>query len=569
LPVPIPFSIMKSKILTVLILSILVFILSAIPYLIAEYKTPSGRSFSGQVAYVEDQKMYFSFIRQAYDGKWAFNNRLTHLRNSDVFINLQFLLIGRIMRVFHLSENVIYEVWRFLGALLAIGGFAFLASLFGLSKKRWLFALLMFGAGGGFGIFPVLAGAAHLIHIPKTLMSALSLDLWSGLHPFQQILANPNFSLPHGLMLFGFSFFLVAEQRRKFFYYCVSGLIFAVNGFVRPYDLITVAALFPLYSFIKSHSAGFDAQQLFRRLLPVLCILPVFGYHIWLFKFNAIFKYWSSQGHNVQSLAAPWWYYFSFGLAGILAMLRIIRVKKQPLLPNEIFLVLWFGMISILKYAGLVVPGLGFSSQIAVPIIAPLILLGMALRDTAFLGLNIRSGIGKRLAIAAIGLSIVIGAAGPIFFFGMRVMQSNDPAVYYVNAEELTAWKWMNTNLEPEEVVLAMPNTSMNIGKYTSLRTITGHYSVTPEYKKNKANVVELFTAHLRPWARKRLRVGRAAARRSNPDEKISGFMKEYRVAYLYLGPAERIKSIFAIKSCPWLEPVYKNSTVLILKVNR
>lgn len=536
----------KSKILTALFAGAAAFILSAVPYFLAESKTPPGRKFCGQVAYTEDQKMYFSFIRQAYDGKWAFNNRLTNRKNGDVFVNLQFLLVGRLMNIFHLSENAVYQLWRFLGALCLFGGFAFLASLFEFSNRRWFLALCIFGFGGGFGIFPAAAGAAHLLS--KPLVRTLSPDLWSGLHPFQQILANPHFSLPHGIMLIGFAVFLLAENRRKVPYYYLSGLIFFLNGFFRPYDLITVAVIFPCYACIASIGNRFDLTRIGERMVPALMILPALGYHIWLFKFNPAFKYWSLQGHNIASLPAPWWHFAGFGLAGFLAIIRILKIKKQPLSKNEHFLIAWFGVIFFLEYIGLCIPSLGFSPQVGVPIIAPLILLGIAIKDLSFRGCDIHSVTGRRLAMGIIGLSVLLGMAGAVFYYGMRILRSSDPMAYYVNAGELAAWQWMNKNLEPESVVCALPNTSMNLGKYTSLCTIAGHYSVTPEYKKHEAEVLEFFSEQ-------------------PAKEKIREFMSGNSVSYLYLGPLEQEKSPLKTAAFPWLAPLYKNSTVTILKV--
>jgi len=41
---------------------------SYLPYHFAEANKPPSASFLGQVAHTTDQNMYFSFIRQAYDG---------------------------------------------------------------------------------------------------------------------------------------------------------------------------------------------------------------------------------------------------------------------------------------------------------------------------------------------------------------------------------------------------------------------------------------------------------------------------------------------------------------------
>ena len=131
---------------------------SYLPYYFAEHKKPPASSFLGQVAHTSDQDMYFSFIRQAYDGTVVFNNRLTAAPSDGAFVNIQFLAIGQTMRLFHLSENGVYQVWRFAGVLLLALGFALLASVVLPSFWKRLVSLCVFVFAGGFGTFFVFAG---------------------------------------------------------------------------------------------------------------------------------------------------------------------------------------------------------------------------------------------------------------------------------------------------------------------------------------------------------------------------------------------------------------------------
>jgi hypothetical protein len=101
-----------------IIITVSAFIISYLPYYAAEMKTKDNEKFLGQISYANDQNMYFSFIRQSYNGEWLFNIRLTCLENRDCFFNAQFLIIGKIWKIFNLTENTVYQVWRFLGILI-------------------------------------------------------------------------------------------------------------------------------------------------------------------------------------------------------------------------------------------------------------------------------------------------------------------------------------------------------------------------------------------------------------------------------------------------------------------
>jgi hypothetical protein len=289
--------------LAVLCVVLAAFFESRLPYTFAEQNQPPAASFLGQVAHTTDQNMYFSFIRQAYDGNVLFNNRLTATPNSGAFVNLQFLAVGRVMRLFHLSENAVYQVWRFAGVLFLTLGFTFLSLVALPSLSKRVVSLCVFIFGGGFGALFSLAANYGLLS--REAAFRLTPDLWSGLLPFQQLMCNPHFSLPHGLMLIGCALFLLAETRdQSVWLYVASGVIFLVNGFVRPYDLISLAVVIPV--FIATEAIRrFDWRAGALRAIPLAIASPALVYSIWLFEYHPIFKYWSQQGHNIQFMPPP------------------------------------------------------------------------------------------------------------------------------------------------------------------------------------------------------------------------------------------------------------------------
>jgi len=81
------------------------FFRSSCPYIRRSQQTASATFRPGGHTHRPD--MYFSFIRQAYDGNIVFNNRLTATPNSGAFVNLQFLAVGRAMRPVSSFENAV------------------------------------------------------------------------------------------------------------------------------------------------------------------------------------------------------------------------------------------------------------------------------------------------------------------------------------------------------------------------------------------------------------------------------------------------------------------------------
>jgi hypothetical protein len=178
-------------ILFLIIISVSAYIISYLPYYAAEIKSRDNDKFLGQVSYANDQNMYFSFIRQSYNGKWLFNNRLTYLENRDCFFNAQFLLIGKIWKIFNLTENTVYQVWRFLGILILTCSYFLLTSLFFKLLREQIWSIIIYVFAGGFGLLFAILFFKGLL--AKNLFYMLTFDLWAGIFPFQQMLTNPHF----------------------------------------------------------------------------------------------------------------------------------------------------------------------------------------------------------------------------------------------------------------------------------------------------------------------------------------------------------------------------------------
>ncbi|MBN1130873.1 MAG: hypothetical protein JXA71_17930 [Chitinispirillaceae bacterium] len=476
--------------LNILLVSAVLFFVSSVPYFFAHQQESPESKFLGQIAYLEDQNMYFSFIRQAYDGHVIFKNNLTSLQHSRVFLNLQWLAVGLSWKMFRLSENQTYQLWRIAGILALVSGFFLLSPVFFHPGKRLFLARVLFLFGGGFGIFMLIAFSGHLIDEP-TLRANIP-DLSGGGNPFQQMTSNPHFSLPHGLMLWGFALFLIAEVRKKTALYYAASALFAFNGLVRPYDLMSISVIFPAYAIIESFIEGWDKKRFVLRILPAVIVLPVLLYSIGLFKAHPVFKWWSMQGLNAGTLPALHKYILIFGLAGILAFLRIVAsFKGNPFSFPERFLLVWFFSIFVLVHAGILIPAIGFSPQLGTLLTGPLVLLGMATPFPAALSRNPRA---KNSAIALFLVFTLSCSFAVAAYFAMRFHPDRDRKAYYATPGELQAWQWLNSIGVKNKVVLASPKASARISKYTSASTVAGHYSVTPQYERTTGCIKKHFS---------------------------------------------------------------------------
>ena len=523
------------------IISLVVFAESSIPYIYAEHKTSADNKFLGQIIYTPDQDMYFSFIREARDGKFIFNNRLTYIPNKPAFINLQFWLVGTIQRFTGMSENAIYYTWRYMGILLLTIGIFMVARIVLPTARQVLACAVILLFTGGFGFIFAALNSAHLISLDTA--HAGILDMRFGFLPFQQATTNPNFSFPHGLLLVAYGFFLLGERDNKISYYLLSGLFFNIIGLIRPYDILPPLIVFPLYILITNGNIKFNLQLLAKKVLPLVMIIPVLLYNIWLFKFNDAFKDWSTQGLNVDSLPSVIWHYLAFGVVGILAIIRLIQARSNPFSKTEKFLVVWFLSTFLLIHLGRYFPIIGWSPQIGVYLAVPLALLGCTVKY------NLQKQKVKYYALSAIiVLCVIVSNISIVLYYTKNFSDPAKTPIFYANKAEVAAWDWLSTHVKQDEVVLAMPATSLRIVKYTSARVVAAHYSVTPHYNETAGIVRGIYTRPL-----------------LGNDQKAQ--LEKLNVTYVYIGPDERINNI-KVEPGSYLTEVFTDQLVSVYKIN-
>ena len=522
------------------LLFILACIETAVPYIRAEHYADKDHVFLGQIIYTPDQDMYFSFLSQVRHGGYIFYNKYTGIPNAPSFFNVEFLLAGLAGKA-GLSENATYYVWRFFGAWVLVLGFVMLARAM-LPERKIVPATAVFLFTGGSGFLFLVLNSLHLIN--DSLFHAGILDMRYGFLPLQQMFSNPHFSFPHGLILISYAIFLHGLQRNSQRLLAVSGICFSLVGLVRPYDLIPLPFILPVAVLIFYPLRG-GIGPICRKLLPLWMIGPVFLYNVWLFKFNEFFKYWASQGHNADSLPSIWWHYPCYGIIGILAVVRLLQVRRNPLSQMEQFMVAWFGITFTFIHLGKYIPAIGFSPQIGVYLAAPLTLLSFGIRVPDSFA---RKALYKTM-VAIVVLLVVVSNLALLAYFNKNFAPGKHNMTYYADSDEMKAWEWMDTHLHKGDVVLASLMTSLRIGKYTCASVVGAHYSVTPRFDET---LKRMDSVGIMP-----LNGGReAVVQRLNAD-------------YLYSGLVERLSGAPLPDSISWLTTVYTNPYVTIYKMKR
>jgi hypothetical protein len=453
-----------------------VFLIGEIPYAAGRAASPPEHRFCGLVSWPDDLNMYFSFARQAAAGHWLFENRLTHLPHGRVFFNPEFLAVGWLMRWCGLEGNAAFEIWRAGGVLALVVGFMALCGAVAVPRGQRMLALLLFVLGGGVGWLAVLLG-----------IEGLRLDLRMAFQPFAQMLLNPNFSLPHGLLLAFMAAFLLGERSGRIGWYLAAGGIVLLEILIRPYDLLTLWIAVPAFVLL-AHPQTVSAALL--RLLPLLFTLPAAAYFFFLFRMHPVFRQWASQGQmepvSITDQVA------CLGLMALIAAWRLARSRALPLTVAERFLLAWLVAEIGIVHLWRVSTWLPFSPQVGLPVMAPVVLLALpAFPAAAWSGLALpaRAALAALVAINSVSSGVLLRQRASIV--------TTQISYYHLPTAALEAFAWLRTQAGPEDVILADYIEGNRLGRFVSARVVLGHYSVTPEAAAVDAGVKRLLSGQL------------------------------------------------------------------------
>ncbi|MFA6242951.1 MAG: hypothetical protein WC655_18570 [Candidatus Hydrogenedentales bacterium] len=439
-------------------LAAIVYLVTAIPYWQAERHAPEGARFIGQVAQGERINAYFSFIRQAAKGHYLFVNSMTYLDQEPGYFNVEFLVLGRLMRWFGWNTRIAFEVWRFLGALFLLSGFAFLAHVALRDTVQRRIAVLMCAFGGGLGTYA------------------------ASIHPFGQMLEDPHVALTHGLWIALMACMVLGERDGRTQWYVAAACLVLVQGLCGPQNLIALAVVAVLFiGFESLVTKRFDWRRNMLRVLPALVSALLIAYYMRLSAFGPVAFFLSALGRGIPGLH---WYLLSLGLAGVLFAMRIALIRLLPPASS----------VERLLFAWAVVPSCLTEFAQNAPSVAPMIVLGVAL---------LRFPKGKWLGVkspallALVAVFLLANSCASVFVLKWVTADAIAKQSNYVTKAELLAFAWLNQNTKPHEVIAAPLPMSNLMGQFVDARTVAGHGALSPDAGRLSAQLDMFFRGEM------------------------------------------------------------------------
>lgn len=472
-------------ILSALAFAAAVHLISSIPNAVAVFRSNDDFIFAGPLRWENDQNLYASFVRQAADGHILHRNVVTYIEHRAVYFNSEWLAVGWVMAAVNGSQTWTREIWRAVATLAFVLGFAVLArQVLELPGDRYL-ALGLVTVGGGFGwVFIV----AHRLgwSIPSTWAT---MDLTTGTHPFVQMALNPHFALPHGLFLFAIAAYLEGEHSGQSVWSWVAGFIAALGATMRPYDMLTLLALVPLFIVVdRLWTRDAHWLRLWPRVVPLLVVAPVLLYQIWVFYVHPVFRHWASQG-RMQPI--PWsWHALGLGIAGVLCVWRLVWVRRLPLTRPDRLLLAWVISTALLMHAHELPLSdlLPYAPQIGNTLMPPVILLGLPALT------RLLRSVRRLSAARAIRVAVVsVNALSSVLLVIILVREVSSSRRHFLPAAELASYAWLDRHARGSDVVLCLPEAGNRLTRFASARVVAGHWSVTPDYERTRERLLQFF----------------------------------------------------------------------------
>lgn len=484
-------SITKKEWQLVIIVSIVLILLTGLPFVYAYFNAPQGHFYNGLNFYTTaDIMVYFSYINQIKAGNWLIRDYFTSEAQPDGLLNIFWLGVGLLARLLNLSALFTFHLVRLLLIPLFMAVLYIFVSYFFQNKQKRKLALLFACFSSGIGVY-FINYSHHFAAINNAILNAGPIDLWvDESNIFLSLYYNPHFTFSWALMLLFFLFSVLAWQNNNYRYSILAGLVgflwFNFHPYYFPY-VFSVLLIYGVILFFKNKKFFYC----YHFLISLVFSLPFVLYHFYKIRTDLVIGIRASQ--NVTLTPSFAFVFIGFGFLFIFSIIGIWYLfKNREILKNEqyLFIFVWLVGGLILIYAPV-----SFQRRFLEGIQLPMVILSIiALFSLAGLIKNKLSRIylfldGNYyllilLFIIFFGFSTIFNLVKDVYYF------KNFPLIYYLPDEYRTAANWIENNNPDNKVILSQSFDSWIIPGLVNQRIFLGHMHETifSDIKKRKVD---------------------------------------------------------------------------------
>ncbi len=541
----------RSEWVMVLGVTLVMLVITAVPYLFAYTTAQPGLVFMDTLMNPEDSQTYFAKMLQGYDGKWLYTITFTPEPHDAAFVGVFYVWLGQLARALTASVTAVWHGSRVAAqVILCFVTFWFVAQ-FSLSRgHRWTAYLLALSASG-LGWLLFLLGQLYWL-------DAFPVDFKEpGAHLFFTLLTYPHIILATALILLSVVFLARLAERPSWPLSVFTGFIHLALGIAYPFLLYLVALIAGL------HYLALLWRE--RRILwllgwqyaaAFLIPLPLYLYFAYTLRQNEAFHAWDVQA---VTPSAPWPHYL-VAFAPFLLFGGLYAWKRWQEQSSMLILWLWVLAAGLLLYAPLN-PQRRFIQGVH----APLSILAAAGFVTVALPWLLHTRPLRRLLsnpryteikmtrfVTAVFLLVM--ALSNLYIWASvsasAVIQQPDPL--FRPADEVAAVVWLRAENERTSgetaVVLGEYQTGNLVAARAGNQVVVGHWAETIDYDNKLAEATQFYDEQ-------------------TGDDWRQALLKKYGIKYVWHGPREQVLGTFQPETAVYLRPVYQNETITIYAV--
>jgi hypothetical protein len=538
----------RREILWAVSIAVVVVAISSLPYLLGYLSATPDTEFGGFVIDLDDSFSYLAKMQQGVWDGWRYRIPFTPEEHPGAYLYTFYLGLGKLSSLLGLSVMQTYHLARLVcGLSLLVMAYIFV-SMFLEKRDRRLVAYLLISFSSGLGWLLILVGG------PSALRVLAPMDFWwIEAYTFLAILTFPHFTAALTLLLL---FFLLALRHLETFR--LPTLLLGIPTFlalciIHPYNAFLVDGVLVAYwVFLFVKRRRMPRREALPILIWAVTPIPLLAYYYRALGSDPVFRSWAAQ----TVLPSPTIPHLVLGYGIVLLMaigglVHVIRERDE----RSMLLVSWAASTMLLTYLPFsfqrkMVEGLHVPLSILATVGLFEYLLPIALnsswldRFARWRGYN-RPGL-RRLLLYSVILATFPSNLYLLAEASSAVLLGN--ATLYYASGEADAVDWLNENTQDTDTVLASYKIGRFIPAYAGNRVFMGHIIETVDIDQKRELAGTFFQVNTSDEFRQRL-------------------LSEYGIRYVFHGPREKEMGDFQPSTCQYLLPVYRNSEVIIYRV--
>jgi hypothetical protein len=508
----------------------------------------------GEHIYTYDYNVYLSKIRQGQEGRSSVVDKYdNHPDQKGVFLQMFYLISGKITGIFNLSPTFSYHLLRIIMAVFWIITIIFLNVYF--LKKLSLINL-------GVVLSLLTASFPVFYQFQNQWWVTFYMNWWQELDVLKRISFLPHDTFNYiSISVLSILLSLSSKYKSNKYFILICFILF-FSVFIQPSSaLLFLVSWFLYQTIIIIWSGGFKKDKIIKLvkqtavifitiLVPIIYIKTATSTYPW--KTLLDFDQKNRLSVNLKEYILALGPIFFTGIAGLIF---VLIKKKQELLS----LVTWIIGVSVLLISFKFFP---YQSELRFVQTAnhiPLAILSVYL----FYELWKKNKTAIKITVSVITIIIIINGLIQVYFsiksqdqfINQRALATiplvpYPPQVMYPLTDFYNGLIWLEKNTSHQTVVLSKITAGNYIPAYSGNFVYLGHAGETPDFAERTIKADDFFSG-------------------SMPEKEALDFLNKELINYIFYGPQEKENSLNDIGRYPFLKAVYQTPLVTIYKITQ